>query len=351
MQLRCPGCRSSLSIPEGLAGRTVRCQFCDETFRPADVDGEVPTLEPAEPMRTRVRSASLPTSMPQPAPTRRLTRTRTASRRRPIALWLLIPFGLIAALGVLLTIGALILFVFDGGAKGGGLGPAAQAADGTLSAETVAHLKAMTVFVKVKAGDIEGSGSGFLIKVDGNTGYVVTNNHVANPSDDDDGPGMPRIRPRFRGAKPRLTAVLNSGTANERSVRAEQFIADAERDLAILRIEAKDLPQPLDLTDHAHLTETMPVYIVGYPFGEELGLNRNPAVNVGKATVTSIRRDHVNKPAMVQFEGEIHPGNSGGPVVDSQGRLIGIAVMKLRGTRIGFAIAPTVLEDMLRRGR
>src|SRR5262245_8428746 len=154
MQLRCPGCRSPLSIPEGLAGRTVRCQYCDETFRPAEVDRDVPTLEPVEPLRTRVRSAPLPTSTPRPTPatSRRSTAARTARRRRPMAPWLLIPFGLIAVLGVLLTIGALILFVFDGGGKGGGLAPAA---DGTLSGETLEHLKAMTVFVKVDAGQLQ----------------------------------------------------------------------------------------------------------------------------------------------------------------------------------------------------
>src|SRR5262249_18927924 len=163
-------------------------------------------------------------------------------------------------------------------------------------------------------------------------------NHVVNPTDDEDGPGMPRFRPRNRAPVPvTRTAVLNSGTAAERSIAAHLYRADAERDLAILSIEAKDLPRPLDLTDHPHLTEAMPVELLGSPFGEELGLRRNPAVNIGKATVTRVRRDHANQPAMVQFEGEIHPGNSGGPVVDSQGRLIGIAVMKLRGTRIGFA--------------
>jgi len=49
----------------------------------------------------------------------------------------------------------------------------------------------------------------------------------------------------------------------------------------------------------------------------------------------------------LQLQGELHPGNSGG----AGGRLIGVAVAKLEGAQIGFAIAPTVLEDLLRRGR
>src|SRR5262249_60914127 len=85
-----------------------------------------------------------------------------------------------------------------------------------------------------------------------------------------------------------------------------------ERDLAILSIRAPDLPRPLDLTDHAELTETMPVYILGFPFGERLALAGNPAVNIGRATVTSIRRDRENRPALVQLQGELHPGDSGG---------------------------------------
>jgi predicted Zn finger-like uncharacterized protein len=354
MLLHCPGCRSSLSIPDGLADRTVRCKYCNETFRPAEVDGGVPTLEPAEPVRVRPLSATPPPTA-RPAPTRREPPPAQARRRSLRTLWLLIPFGLVALLGAALAIGALVMVIFDHGSSSqaaGGGSPIGQAE--TLPPETLERLKAMTVFVKVDAGMLQASGSGFLIKTDAQGGFVVTNNHVANPRDDEPerGPFGPRFGPAFRRpANPRITVVLHSGTEAERSVPARLFIADAEDDLAILRIEAEQLPQPLDLMDHADLAETMPVFILGYPFGEQLGLKRNPAVNVGKATVTSIRRDRANKPALVQLQGELHPGNSGGPVVDAQGRLIGVAVSKVRGTQIGFAIAPTVLEDLLRRGR
>jgi S1-C subfamily serine protease len=349
MQLRCPGCRADLSIPEGLADRTVRCRYCDLTFRPIDERPRIRAALPAAP--PVVRPVSTPA---RPAPRRDDDEPRSRPRRRrsSMPLLLLIPFLLVALFGLVLVLGAVGYFAF--GSKSDASSSNATLTGltehGTIPAETLDRIKAMTVFVKVDAGALQGSGSGFLIKVDGDTGYLVTNDHVANPRDDDDRRGR-RLGPRFPRGTPRLTVVLNSGTAFERSVSATQLIADSEKDLAILRIKAPNLPQPLDLADHAQLVETMPVFIIGFPFGEELGLKRNPAVNVARATVTSIRRDRANKPALVQLQGELHPGNSGGPVVDAQGRLIGVAVAKLEGTQIGFAIAPTVLEDLLRRGR
>ena len=51
--------------------------------------------------------------------------------------------------------------------------------------------------------------------------------------------------------------------------------------------------------------------------------------------------------ALVQITGDIHPGNSGGPVVDAAGRLVGIAVAKIRNTNIGFAIPTCQLAAVL----
>src|SRR5262249_28138741 len=50
---------------------------------------------------------------------------------------------------------------------------------------------------------------------------------------------------------------------------------------------------------------------------------------------------------LVQIDGDINPGNSGGPVVDGRGRLVGVAVARVRGTRIGLAIPPAELGRML----
>src|SRR5438046_133142 len=86
----------------------------------------------------------------------------------------------------------------------------------------------------------------------------------------------------------------------------------------------------------------------GAATGTALSTTRgNPAVTVGKGTVSSLREDEAGEVAVVQIDGDINPGNSGGPVVDGQGRLVGIAVAKITGTRIGLAIPPSELTKML----
>src|SRR5262249_44599517 len=86
----------------------------------------------------------------------------------------------------------------------------------------------------------------------------------------------------------------------------------------------------------------------GFPFGNALALNKgNPAVTVGKGSVSSIRLNDRGDVALVQIDGDLNPGNSGGPVVDEKGRLVGVAVAQIRETRIGFAIPHAELTNML----
>ena len=92
----------------------------------------------------------------------------------------------------------------------------------------------------------------------------------------------------------------------------------------------------------------MTVYIFGFPFGEELALGKgNPPVNVGRGQVSSIRRDEDDRITSVLLDGALNPGNSGGPVVDARGRLVGISRATIRGANIGFAIAVPELLAML----
>src|SRR5207302_2982421 len=108
-------------------------------------------------------------------------------------------------------------------------------------------------------------------------------------------------------------------------VPAQVLAADKERDLAILRVKGvKNLPKPLNLAAKVELVETMGVYIFGFPFGEALaGRKGNPAITVGKGSVSSIREDDRGETKIVQIDGDVNPGNSGGPVVDDKGRLVG----------------------------
>jgi hypothetical protein len=213
----------------------------------------------------------------------------------------------------------------------------AWAGEDSLPPKTLAAVKAATVFIKVEVGRESGSGSGFVIKTEGQTAYLVTNNHVIDPSD-----GKLRVAAA-------VTAIFGSGTKNERSARAEVVAADARRDLAVLKVQGvRDLPEPIDFSHEPDLVETMPVFILGFPLGEMLAVGKaSPAITVGKGSVSSIRLNERGDVATVQIAGDITPGNSGGPVVDGQGRLVGIAVATIRNRAIGFAIPMTALTRLL----
>jgi S1-C subfamily serine protease len=215
-------------------------------------------------------------------------------------------------------------------------------AGGGIPTKTLKDVKAATVFVKVPLGIPGGkrgfgTGSGFVMKVDGETGYVVTNHHVVFPSV----PKVTREGP--------ILLVFWSGTRKERTVPAEVVATDPSRDLAILRVKGfKDLPTPLPMDAKVEVSETMTVYAFGFPFGQALSLTKgNPAMTVGKGSVSSIRENELGQVARIQIDGDLNPGNSGGPVVDIKGRLIGVAVAKVKGTRIGMVIPADSLAQML----
>jgi hypothetical protein len=92
----------------------------------------------------------------------------------------------------------------------------------------------------------------------------------------------------------------------------------------------------------------MPIYILGFPFGAGLATSgKNPAITVSLGHVSSIRQDEFQRTVAIQIDGNINPGNSGGPIVTPEGVLAGIAVAKLQGTQIGFAIPERELRAML----
>jgi S1-C subfamily serine protease len=213
--------------------------------------------------------------------------------------------------------------------------PLLGAEDG-IPARKLQELKAATVYVKVEGKEGTATGSGFLIRVEGETGFVVTNQHVVGAV-----PGL------FTPEK--FSLVFWGGTKKELARPAEVVAEDAERDLAVLKVTARGLPAPLDLSQKVKLRETMTVYTFGFPLGDLLApARRNPAVTIGKGTVSSLREDERGKITEVQLDAELNPGNSGGPVVDPEGKLVRVAVAKIGGTKISFAIPPAELIDTSR---
>jgi hypothetical protein len=91
----------------------------------------------------------------------------------------------------------------------------------------------------------------------------------------------------------------------------------------------------------------MPVVIYGFPFGKIFPSGHNPEITVNRGAVSSLRNDKNNRLSLIQIDGSINQGNSGGPVVDEKGRLVGIAVAKIEPTNIGFLIPAAELSRML----
>jgi len=210
----------------------------------------------------------------------------------------------------------------------------------SLPLKAVAAIKEATVMITTTAqanAGVGGSGSGFLIRVEGQTAYVVTNSHVISP------------RKGLSGGLSSIKVVLRRGTRAERKVAGDLVASSSARDLAIIKVTGvADLPAPIDVLKETELVETMPVYVFGFPFGEALALGRgSPSVVVGKASISSVRRDAGGRVSAVLIDGALNPGNSGGPIVDAQGRLVGVAEAAIPGANIGIAIARPDLLDMI----
>ncbi len=213
---------------------------------------------------------------------------------------------------------------------------ATSSAQPVLPDAVLRQLKDATVFVRVTLATPTGAlartnGSGFLIHRSGTTGLIVTCAHVVMPGGMPSGP---------------VTVVFDSGTPTETAVAADLVGTDDANDLAILKVEHRRLPRPLDLATASDLRETMPVFIAGYPFGKALALDSgNPSVTISTGTISSFRQTKDGE--LIQFTGQVDPGNSGGPIVDERGALVGVAVFKVAGAQLGMAVPRETVQATL----
>lgn len=208
-----------------------------------------------------------------------------------------------------------------------------EAGGGALAAERLSALKAATVYIERREGAGVSSGSGFVVGHEAGGAVIVTNQHVV-------GQGLAEI-----------TVVLQPGDEEERRVRARVAMVDRAQDLAFLVIPADAPPEPIPSTPAEALRETQSVFVLGFPFGSALSSAdaRAPSITVSRASISAFRRDARGALVAVQIDGGIHPGNSGGPIVTADGRLVGVAVAKVEGTTIGFAIPAASVRALLAR--
>ena len=205
-------------------------------------------------------------------------------------------------------------------------------ADDQIKVDVLKKVKQATVRLRVTLADgTQVEGSGFF---GAGPGLILTNAHVL---------GM--LRPESR--KPRKVEIfINSGQPDEKTMTARTVGVDGSSDLAVLAIPAKDAPAFLPVSKGDELTETQQVYVFGFPYGESLGKN----ITVSKTSVSSLRKNEFALLTKIQVNGGMNPGNSGGPVVDTQGKVVGVAVSGISGTQINFAV-PGRLVHLFLTGR
>jgi len=178
---------------------------------------------------------------------------------------------------------------------------------------------------------VEGAGSGFVIDP---RGYVLTNNHVVE--------GSQNIQVTL-GDRSRYTAKLVG--------------ADPRNDIALLRIDPKNKAiAALPLGDSAALQVGQSVLAIGNPFGFSSTLTKGVISALGRTVQTS---ETTAIDQAIQTDAAINRGNSGGPLLNSHGEVIGIntAIYTPSGTTagIGFAtpinIAKRIAQDLITEGR
>lgn len=217
---------------------------------------------------------------------------------------------------------------------------AAPAAEDPLPAATVRDVNAASVLVKIHAGPVTATGTGFVVRADADTLYVATNRHVVEDaipsggSADPDGPKC-RVTPN-----PRIEVVFDSGRPGERTATAELAAADEEFDLAVLRVRGvANPPRPIDMAAPGEVAADSPVWVFGFRSEDVFSPGGGPPpVRSDPANVTAVRRDRSGAAASVQLNRPVNPGKSGGPVVSRDGKLVGMTAGPGWGSRPGYAV-------------
>jgi S1-C subfamily serine protease len=179
---------------------------------------------------------------------------------------------------------------------------------------------------------VEGAGSGFVIDADG---HILTNYHVVE------------------GAQA-IEVTLGDGQSR---YKAKYIGADTRNDIALIQINAQGRKlTALPLGDSRNLLVGQRVLAIGNPFGFQSTLTTGVVSSLGRTVQTS---ENTFIDEAIQTDAAINRGNSGGPLLNSRGEVIGInsAIYAPTGTTagIGFAIpintARRVAEDLITQGR
>lgn len=196
--------------------------------------------------------------------------------------------------------------------------------------EILQRCKAATAYVDLQG---KASATAFCISEEG---VFVTNDHVVKDVAKD---GTVRL-------------VFDPNSEDRREVKAKVLRRAADVDLALLRV-VSDKPEKfpaIALGSDSELYETMSLTAFGYPFGKALngGGDALPDISVNVGRVTSLRKKE-GKLFQIQLDAQLNPGNSGGPVIDESGKVVGIATAGVFATGINFAVPVSKLKGLIEK--
>lgn len=182
-------------------------------------------------------------------------------------------------------------------------------------------------------GPQESSGTGFIVTGEG---YILTNNHVVEGAD-------------------RVKVALS----DRRTFTAKIIGRDPQTDVAVLKIEGKDLPT-ISLGDDAKVRVGEWAVAVGNPLGLDFTVTAGIISAKGRSyELAQLNQNLYAIQDFIQTDAAINPGNSGGPLVNIRGEVIGInsAIASPTGTYAGYGfaipitLAKTVMDDIITHGR
>ena len=188
------------------------------------------------------------------------------------------------------------------------------------STEGTCYYRVGSVAHEPSKEELATTGTGFVVSADG---YLVTCAHVVH-----------------QAASVKVTLGKQSWTG--------QVVAiDHAQDLAIVKIKAQSLPS-LAISSAEDVVLAEPVRVVGYPLSSMLG----KGVKITSGTVAGRTEENDEGARSFQIDASVNPGNSGGPIVDENGRVVGVASALLSGFKIsevGFAVPAQEVRRLLQK--
>lgn len=193
--------------------------------------------------------------------------------------------------------------------------------DGSLSASVEKVYDAVMMIQNYQKNSVASTGSGFVYKTDSNYAYVMTNHHVIS--------GAEKV------------VLIRS---DDKEIEGEVLGSDEYLDLAVIRIKKSDVidTAKIGTSEKSKLGDT--VFTIGSPLGYEYRGTVTDGILSGKNRLVTVSlsgssNDWVMK--VLQTNAAVNPGNSGGPLVNATGEVIGVISLKLVQTEVenmGFAI-------------